>query len=242
MRKAFVERQNAKRRTSILGSPAIRVAVVILGALLAFVISRPYWKPLPESQQKASFLPDPIVINNKDNPGQTYMVVDLPGKGKGMIAARHISVSVFDPPSLPHSTDPGAEGRTDSEGQVAPPHPSSQYVISQNLCLALTILANPVEGEEPSDYIRRHVDSLTDEDREAFMSLSWNGEIHEDDVPLAIMQTNAFAAGEDMGVFPNAARLNHGCSSAFNAVYSWREEEGQLCTSLWLLRFARSVS
>ncbi|KIO20280.1 hypothetical protein M407DRAFT_245866 [Tulasnella calospora MUT 4182] len=38
------------------------------------------------------------------------------------------------------------------------------------------------------------------------------------------MQTNAFAAGESMAIFPEAARLNHACAGAFNAVYNWREE------------------
>ena len=27
-------------------------------------------------------------------------------------------------------------------------------------------------------------------------------------------------------MFPRTARMNHGCSRAFSAVYSWREEEG----------------
>jgi len=36
------------------------------------------------------------------------------------------------------------------------------------------------------------------------------------------------AAGENVGIFPRMARLNHGCSSAFNAVYSWREKEEAL--------------
>jgi SET domain len=47
-------------------------------------------------------------------------------------------------------------------------------------------------------------------------------------LPLAIFQTNAVAAGSDAGLFPVMARLNHGCSSAFNSVYSWREREGVL--------------
>jgi SET domain len=47
-------------------------------------------------------------------------------------------------------------------------------------------------------------------------------------LPLAIFQTNAVAAGSDVGLFPMMARLNHGCSSAFNSVYSWREREGVL--------------
>jgi hypothetical protein len=45
---------------------------------------------------------------------------------------------------------------------------------------------------------------------------------------LAIFQTNAVAAGTNVGLFPTMARLNHGCSGAFNSVYSWREREGVL--------------
>ena len=45
---------------------------------------------------------------------------------------------------------------------------------------------------------------------------------------LAIFQTNAVAAGNNVGLFPTMARLNHGCSGAFNSVYSWREREGVL--------------
>lgn len=45
---------------------------------------------------------------------------------------------------------------------------------------------------------------------------------------LAIFQTNSIAAGSNSGIFPRTARLNHGCSKAFNSVYSWRENEGAL--------------
>lgn len=47
-----------------------------------------------------------------------------------------------------------------------------------------------------------------------------------DEVALAIFQTNAVSAGQNVGIFPRMARLNHGCSSAFNVVYTWREDEG----------------
>ena len=51
----------------------------------------------------------------------------------------------------------------------------------------------------------------------------------KEQLPLAIFQTNAVAAGpNNVGLFPIMARLNHGCSHAFNSVYSWREREGVL--------------
>jgi hypothetical protein len=46
-----------------------------------------------------------------------------------------------------------------------------------------------------------------------------------EDIALAIFQTNAVSAGTDVGIFPTMARINHGCASAFNVVYNWREEE-----------------
>ena len=46
---------------------------------------------------------------------------------------------------------------------------------------------------------------------------------------LAIFETNAIGADDDgTAIFPTTARLNHGCSAAFNAVYSWRPSEGAL--------------
>ena len=52
--------------------------------------------------------------------------------------------------------------------------------------------------------------------------------LSESEKALAIFQTNGIQAGDKIGLFPRTARLNHGCSSAFNAIYSWREKEGVL--------------
>jgi len=42
-----------------------------------------------------------------------------------------------------------------------------------------------------------------------------------EDVALSIFQTNSVSAGQNsVGIFPRMARLNHGCSSAFNVVSS----------------------
>ena len=72
--------------------------------------------------------------------------------------------------------------------------------------------------------------NLSLDDREAFLNLSYvnfpkgfDPDKHPDEVALAIFQTNAVSAGEGVGIFPRMARLNHGCSSAFNVVYSWRD-------------------
>ena len=73
------------------------------------------------------------------------------------------------------------------------------------------------------------LENLLQQEREAFLNLSYvnfpkglEPTENPDEVALAIFQTNAVSAGEDVGIFPRMARLNHGCSSAFNVVYSWR--------------------
>lgn len=92
-REAHLRRQ--KQRGALLKSPAIRVAIGLLSIFALFIIVRPYFKSSADSQSmpvKAAFKKEPVIINNKANPGQIYQVVDLPGKGKGMIAARDIKV------------------------------------------------------------------------------------------------------------------------------------------------------
>ena len=59
-------------------------------------------------------------------------------------------------------------------------------------------------------------------------NLSPNSEEFLKELQLAIFETNAVAAGSNVGLFPMMARLNHGCSGTFNSVYSWREREGVL--------------
>ena len=60
-------------------------------------------------------------------------------------------------------------------------------------------------------------------------NLSEDDSDYDAQVALAITQTNGIAAGvRGVGVFPNVSRMNHGCSSAFNAVYSWREKEQKM--------------
>ena len=77
---------------------------------------------------------------------------------------------------------------------------------------------------------------LTGEEQEAFFNLSYvnfpehlSPQAHVAQLALAIFQTNAVSTGpEEVGIFPSMARLNHGCSSAFNVVYMWRPEEQSL--------------
>ncbi|CDO76092.1 hypothetical protein BN946_scf184649.g18 [Trametes cinnabarina] len=74
--------------------------------------------------------------------------------------------------------------------------------------------------------------------RAAFYNLSYvnlptgltpDSDAYNEQLALAIFQTNAVAAGrQGVGIFPRMARLNHGCSRAFDVVYTWRDDEGAL--------------
>lgn len=89
----------------------------------------------------------------------------------------------------------------------------------------------------PADFILEQVKKLGRKERKAFLSLSYvnfpshlDARVYPEEVALAIFKSNSVIAGETVGIFPRMARMNHGCSSAFNAVYSWREKEEALFT------------
>ncbi|KAG6831657.1 hypothetical protein H0H87_004607 [Tephrocybe sp. NHM501043] len=128
-----------------------------------------------------------------------FIVVDLPGKGKGMLAVRDI--------------EQGERIITERPAFIAP---------------------SQISGS-PSAFIAKLLREASPKDRDAVLNLSYvhfpeylDPETHPDEVALAIFQTNAVAVGDGVGIFPRMARLNHGCSSAFNAVYTWRDKEGIL--------------
>ena len=100
--------------------------------------------------------------------------------------------------------------------------------------MRLQFILGPVTVS-PSQLILDLVQRLEPEQVASFYNLSHvnlpqnlSPEESTEQLPLAIFQTNAVAAGPDVGLFPIMARLNHGCSHAFNSVYSWREREGAL--------------
>ncbi|KAG6900388.1 hypothetical protein C0993_011376 [Termitomyces sp. T159_Od127] len=130
------------------------------------------------------------------NGTDAFKIVDIPGKGKGMIAIRDIE-----------------------QGERILKEKPAFVVPSQT-------------SESPSAIIASFLREASSHDREAFLDLSYvnfpedlDPEIYIDEVVLAIFQTNAIAAGTGVGIFPKTARMNHGCSSAFNAVYTWRDRE-----------------
>lgn len=93
----------------------------------------------------------------------------------------------------------------------------------------------PLVSSSPTELISGLLAQLSKDEQDAFFNLSYvnfpkhlDPNKHRSEVALAIFQTNAVAAGDGVGIFPRMARINHGCSSAFNAVYTWREKEKAL--------------
>ena len=90
--------------------------------------------------------------------------------------------------------------------------------------------------ESPGPLILRKLSELPSNARDSFYSLSYitppsvsrDATLSAEQIALFTFQTNAISAGQNVGIFPRVARLNHGCSAAFNAVYSWREKDGEL--------------
>ncbi|KAJ7043859.1 hypothetical protein C8F04DRAFT_1070678 [Mycena alexandri] len=129
-----------------------------------------------------------------------FVVRDIPGKGKGVVATRDIK-----------------------QGELLIQEPPL-FVVPKSI------------SESPAALISRLLNNVTQANRDAFWSLSYvnfpeglDPETHPEEVALAIFQTNAVSANNDgVGIFPRMARLNHGCASAFNVVYSWRKREQQI--------------
>ncbi|KAJ7366577.1 hypothetical protein DFH08DRAFT_834857 [Mycena albidolilacea] len=128
-----------------------------------------------------------------------FVVADLPGKGKGLVATRDIK--------------------------------QGELVIQESPLFTVPTSTS----ESPTALISRLLAAADPVGRAAFLKLSYvhfpeglDPESNPAEVALAIFQTNAVAAGDQAGVFPRMARLNHGCSRAFNVVYTWREREQQL--------------
>lgn len=90
-------------------------------------------------------------------------------------------------------------------------------------------LTKALASGSPIELIDTQVKSLSDEDRAAFLELSYvdsESDIPRENILLSIFQTNGISAGEsEVGIFPKTARLNHACSAGFNSVYTWREKD-----------------
>lgn len=135
-------------------------------------------------------------------PPRPYHVLDIPGKGKGVIATRDIA-----------------------RGELLF-RESPLFIVPSQITVP------------PAELMGRILPTLSRGQRAALFNLSYvrlPPNLSKDDpdydaqVAVAITQTNGISAGtQGVGVFPRVSRLNHGCSKAFNAVYSWREKEQKL--------------
>ncbi|KAF5362840.1 hypothetical protein D9758_007114 [Tetrapyrgos nigripes] len=157
-----------------------------------------YYQSSAESTQ-----PQPYASTQFQSPEERdasiFTVQDLRGKGKGMIAIRDIK--------------------------------QGELIIRERPLFVVP----PQISVSPTTLIAQNLQRLSPAGYESFFNLSYvhlpenvDPDVDINEVALAIFQTNAVSAGNDVGIFPRMARLNHGCSSAFNSVYMWREKEGVL--------------
>ncbi|PVF95147.1 SET domain-containing protein, partial [Serendipita vermifera] len=181
--------EGSPKHVSALETPAARASIftvyIIVSMVIAFSIALWYHK-----------YSHPEVLEQTKTETQLWKVVDIPGKGKGVVALRNISQGT----------------------EILRERP--------------LFLVPPAIRQSPEDLILSLVSQLSQEKRDQFYSLSYHSKPHStgSEVPLAIFETNAISAGDKVGIFPRTARLNHGCSFAFNAAYNWRDSEQELVT------------
>ncbi|EJC97968.1 uncharacterized protein FOMMEDRAFT_149425 [Fomitiporia mediterranea MF3/22] len=170
-------------------------STIILTAA-AVVIAAVAYKFFLSNSRQSKILADSLEIKTP-----AFNVVDLPGRGKGLIASRDIE--------------------------------QGELLIKEKPL----ILVPSSTTQSPVKVLKERLNALTQDERNAFHSLSYvtpgrdsntQDSLSDDEMVLAIFQTNAISAGDSAGLFPHTARLNHGCSKAFNSVYSWRPHEGHL--------------
>ncbi|KAJ7600433.1 hypothetical protein C8J56DRAFT_910265 [Mycena floridula] len=180
--------------TTLAAKPAatfsLRTLTVYFSSLIAVAAS--LWIYLDQKE------PD-VKPFDLGQPPPAFEVVEIPGKGKGVLAIRDIH--------------------------------QGKLIIRER---PLFIVPHKVTTS-PTELLMDRLRELSSFEYQSFFNLSYvnfpsglDPQVHLDQLALAIFQTNAVAAGDGVGIFPGMARLNHGCSSAFNVVYSWREYEGAL--------------
>lgn len=166
--------------------PALFVAIISIAAVGIFAPDAPrtIWTALA------------VPFWSKEVKSTPFDVVDIPGRGKGVIANRDIK-----------------------RGELLIKE-SPLFIVPRRI----------TDRTDPRTLIRETVLSLPQSGQDAFFALSYaKPNISTPDIPFEIFQTNAISAGSTgTGLFPQTARLNHGCSKAFSAVYHWREAEGVL--------------
>ncbi|KAF8635948.1 hypothetical protein AX15_000115 [Amanita polypyramis BW_CC] len=128
-----------------------------------------------------------------------FEVVELPGKGKGLVATRDIK-----------------QGELIIREKPLFIVPLQTFSSPSQLIWGLVQNLSHADQEAYMNLSYVHLPEGVDPRKQP------------EEVALAIFLTNAVSAGEGAGIFPRMARLNHGCAGSFNSVYSWREEEGAL--------------
>ncbi|KAH6912901.1 hypothetical protein BKA70DRAFT_1265407 [Coprinopsis sp. MPI-PUGE-AT-0042] len=197
-------RKDRKTEARVATSPSkgffsqFHVGILWVG-LLGGLVGGWWYSTMGANQDASSVIPVPDRSVFDPNVESPWHVVDLPGKGKGAIAARDIQ--------------------------------QGELLLREK---PLLLVPSSIRVS-PTDFIWDQVKVLSDDKKEAFFNLSYVGfpagkdpAKDKKELALAIFETNAVAASPHVGLFPRMARLNHGCSSAFNAVYSWRANEGVL--------------
>ncbi|KAG5934512.1 hypothetical protein E4U60_003810 [Claviceps pazoutovae] len=119
-----------------------------------------------------------------------YALQEIPGKGKGLVATRHI--------------------------------PKGTRILCEEPLFAIP---NVMDLEKRCRFICQQVDSLSNEQRQAFLSMH---NIHPfndtEERDIGIFETNSLPAGgmpipHTRAIFLEACRINHDCKS--NAIYDW---------------------
>ncbi|KAL5501622.1 hypothetical protein ACEPAH_8882 [Sanghuangporus vaninii] len=171
-----------RRNRALLFSAATAAAAAVIAYYLFFKggVLQGFRNPIPVGDDRA------------------FDVVDIPGKGKGLVAMRDIE--------------------------------QGELLIKERPLIVVPSSINL----SPTQLLKDRLRNLTQNQKDEYYSLSYVHpgkdlkSLSEDDITLAIFQTNGISAGDSVGLFPRTARLNHGCSAAFNSVYSWRSREGNL--------------
>lgn len=133
------------------------------------------------------------------NQDASFKAVDLPGKGKGLVATRDITQGELLIKERPLFRVPLQTSSSPSQLIWASVQELDQS--ARKAFMKLSYVKFPKEADP---------------------------QMHPEEVALAIFQTNAVSAGDAVGIFPRMARLNHGCAGSFNSMYTWREDEGVL--------------
>ncbi|KAG6854680.1 hypothetical protein C0991_003329 [Blastosporella zonata] len=205
--------------------------------MLALLVVYFYYASIP---QKFNSWPRHSAVPPQPDADDHFVIVDLPGRGKGMLATRDFEASVsnvFREWSLLKTDFISQQGEriiTENPAFVTPSHSKNGRNYSED-AFQKSIINVYLASGSPSSVIAKLLREASPKDRDAVLNLSYvhfpenlDPETHPDEVALAIFQTNAVAVREGVGIFPRMARLNHGCSGAFNAVYTWRDKEGVL--------------